>query len=82
VPKDKESSDRRLSPSRRRILAGTALALMIGIGVGTWLGKTPRASWGQSSPGQDTLQLRLDDTFSGFVARGQRTVPRDRSASR
>jgi hypothetical protein len=64
------------------LLAGTALALMVGIAVGTWLGKVPRPFWGLSSVGQDPLQLRLDDRLSSIDIGGQRALPRDRSTLR
>lgn len=81
APESKMPSNSRPASVRRRLLAASALALAAGIGVGTWLGKVPRASWGLS-PGQDALRLRLDDTLTSTAASGQRAVPRDRSASR
>lgn len=65
-----------------RLLAGTALALMIGIGAGMWLGKVPHGFRGLSPAAQDSFQLRLDDTLPSLAARGQRAVPRDRPVSR
>jgi hypothetical protein len=64
------------------LLAGTALALMVGIAVGTSLGKAPRASLGLLPFAQDSLQLRLDDTLTSSASGRQRAVPRDRSAPR
>jgi hypothetical protein len=55
---------------------------MVGIAVGTWLGKAPRASLGLLPFAQDSLQLRLDDTLTSSASGRQRAVPRDRSAPR
>jgi hypothetical protein len=79
---DKRPSRHRLTPVQRRLLASTALALMAGVGVGMTLHKAPRISWGLSSAGQDSLQLRLDDTLTSLATQKQRAVPRDRAAPR
>ena len=52
---------------------------MAGVGVGMTLHKAPRFPWGLSSAGQDSLQLRLDDTLTSPATQKQRAVPRDQA---
>ncbi|MCX7148422.1 MAG: hypothetical protein NTY05_03265 [Rhodocyclales bacterium] len=80
--KDKASSNQ--SPARvwRRLAAGTALALMAGIGAGIWLGTPPAVSSRLPSGQPDTLRLRLDDTLKNPPAQEPRLIPRDGPPSR
>lgn len=68
--------------ANRCLLAATALALMVGIGAGVWLGKPPAAvSVRPLSVEHDRLQLRLDHRLSNPPPE-QRDIPRDKAFGR
>ena len=79
VAAETASSQRGPQQTWRRLFAATALALMVGIGTGFWLGKPPAVPVGPWPEDPGVLRLRLDDSLMNPPRHESRTIPRDRA---
>jgi hypothetical protein len=66
-----------LQPGAWHLLAAAAVALVTGIGIGTWLGKSPEVPPHSSANEPGELRLRLDYQLANPPPEVPRSIPRD-----